>query len=68
MSLFRVCLCVCVCLCVLIKPDYLAPMVCQLLDLQEFYRTAAAVGSPESTTQTEVPHPMHHPNRIHPKK
>ena len=48
---------------------YLAPMVCQLLDLQEFYRTAsAAVGSPELTAQTEVPHPMFHPKGLHPKK
>ena len=66
-------MCVCVCVCVCVRPSlqnltYLAPVVCQLLDLQQFYRPAAAVGSPELTAQTEVTHPMHHPNRLHPKK
>jgi len=44
-----VCACVCVCVCVCVSLQnltYLAPTVCQLLDWQEFYRTATAVGSP----------------------
>lgn len=57
-----------VCVCVLTKLTYLAPMACQHLDLQEFYRTAAAFGSPELTAQTEDPHPMFHPKGLHPKK
>ena len=48
---FFPCVCVCArvraraCVCVSLQNlTYLAPMVCQLLDLQEFYLTAAAVG------------------------
>jgi hypothetical protein len=37
-------------------------MICQILELQEFYRTAAADESPVLTAHTEVPHISLHPH------
>lgn len=56
-------MCVRVCACVPLQNlTYLGPNICQLLELQEFYRTAAADESPVLTAHTEVPHISLHPH------